>query len=94
MKYIVETIGLHRHVHVVEAETKDEAFRISELADPNWEEYLGQQKISIEEYSESRIQYFKDKQFYWDGTSKLEDGEIAYIHPKTAKVTDEHGNQI
>ena len=28
MKYIVESIGVFRMVHVVEAENKDEAFRI------------------------------------------------------------------
>ena len=43
MKYIVETIGLHRHVHVVEAENEAQAFQIAQVADPNWEEYLGQQ---------------------------------------------------
>jgi hypothetical protein len=94
MKYIVETIGIHRHVHVVEADTKDEAFKIAQIADPNWEEYLGQQKVSVDEYDETRIAYFKNKEFYWDGVSKFEDGEVAYIHPKVTKVYDEHKNQI
>lgn len=94
MKYIVETIGMHRHVHVVEAESQDEAFKVAQLADPNWEEYLGQHKISVEEFNEDRIKYFKNKQFYWDGVSKLADGEVAYIHPKIADVRNESGERI
>lgn len=94
MKYIVETIGIHRHVHVVEAENEKQAFEIAQVADPNWEEYLGQQKVSVEEFSEDRIKYFKNKQFYWDGVSKFEDGEVAYIHPKKAEVRNENGEII
>lgn len=94
MKYIVETIGLHRHVHVVEAESKEEAFKVAQVADPNWEEYLGQQKVSVEEFSEDRIRYFKNKEFYWDGVSKLVDGEVAYIHPKITEVRNGNGERI
>jgi len=94
MKYIVETIGIHRHVHVVEAENEAQAFQIAQVADPNWEEYLGQQKVSIEEFNDARIQYFKNKQFYWDGVSTMVDGEVAYIHPKLAEVRNENGERI
>ena len=94
MKYIVETIGIHRHVHVVEAESESQAFEIAQAADPNWEEYLGQQKVSIETYNEDRIRYFKGKQFYWDGVATMVDNEIAYIHPKTAEVRNEFGERI
>lgn len=94
MKYIVETIGIHRHIHVVEAENEKQAFEIAQIADPNWEEYLGQHRVSVEEFNEDRIQYFKNKQFYWDGVSTLEDGEVAYIHPKRTEVRNEFGDEI
>ena len=94
MKYIVETIGIHRHIHVVEAESQDEAFKIAQLADSNWEEYLGQHKVSVEVFNEDRIKYFKDKQFYWNGLSKFEDGELTYIHPKITEVRNENGERI
>lgn len=82
MKYIVETIGLHRMVHVVEAADEDEALKIAEKADDNWQEYLGTVKIDINEYSEEQIKHFKSKQFFWNGVSKLKDGVIAYDIPE------------
>ena len=78
-KYIVETIQVHRHVHVVEAENEDEALKIAEFADDNWQEYLGQLKVDINEFSEEQIKVFREKEFYWDGVSyKDENGRINY----------------
>ena len=82
MKYIVETIGMFRQVHVVEAETKEEAYEIAEVADDNWQEFLGTTKIDVSEYTEEHISFFKKKEFYWEVISfKDENGEIKYRHP-------------
>jgi hypothetical protein len=81
-KFIVETIQVHRHVHVIEAENESEALFIAEHADDNWQEYLGQLKVDVNEYTEEQIKVFKEKDFYWDGVSyKDENGKINYRHP-------------
>jgi hypothetical protein len=82
MKYIVETIGIFRMVHVVESETEDEALRIACVADDNWQEHLGEMKIDISEYTEEQIAHFKKKQYFWNGVAfKDENGFVAYVHP-------------
>jgi len=79
MKYIVETIQLHRHVHVVEAENEDEALKIARVADDNWQEYLGEVKIDINEYTKEQIAHFERKDFFWSGTSFFnENGQVEY----------------
>ena len=78
MKYIVETISVSRMVHVVEADSEEVALQIAERADDNWQEYLGTLKIDINEYTEEHIKHFKEKQFFWNGVSKMVDGEIEY----------------
>jgi hypothetical protein len=81
-KYIVEQISVHRTVHVVEADNEAEGLLIAEKADDNWQEWLGQMKVDVNEYSDERIAYFKNKEYFWEGVSKLdEDGYIGYIHP-------------
>jgi hypothetical protein len=81
-KYIVETIGIFRMVHVVEAENQTEAFDIARVSDDNWQEHLGEMRIDISEYTEEQIAHFKKKEYFWDGVAfKDEDGFVAYIHP-------------
>lgn len=83
MKYIVETIGIHRHVHVIEADTKEKALAASEIADDNWQEYLGQVKVDISEYTEEHIKHFREKEYWWDGVAYLtDDGTIDYERPE------------
>ena len=41
MKYIVESVGMFRMVHVVECENEADALLIAEHADDNWQEHLG-----------------------------------------------------
>jgi len=91
MKYIVESIGVFRMVHVVEAENADEAFRIAHVADDNWQEHLGEMRMDVSEYSEEHIAHFKKKDYFWDGVAfKDEDGFVAYIHPKGEVVKDKN----
>ena len=82
MKYIVESISTFRHIHVVEADTKEEAFSIATEADDNWQEFLGVTKLDVNEYTEGRAQVFKSKDFYWDGVARREDGELVYDRPE------------
>ena len=82
MKYIVETIGMFRQVHVVEADNEESAFEIAEVADDNWQEFLGVTKLDINEFTEEQIAHFRKKDFYWDGVSyKDENGVINYHRP-------------
>lgn len=82
MKYIVETISLHRHVHVVVAESEEKALSIANEADDNWQEYLGQVKVDISEFNEDQIKHFRDKQYFWDGVAfRDENGGIDYLRP-------------
>lgn len=82
MKYIVETLQVHRHVHVVEAEDEASALDIARHADDNWQEFLGELKVDINEFTEEQIAHFRKKDFFWDGVSyRNEDGVISYEHP-------------
>ena len=86
-KYIVEQLSAFRNVYVIEADTEEEAVKISEYADDNWQEWLGNLKIDVNEYTDERIAYFKHKDYYWAGeTYKDKDGYVAYHHPNGEDV--------
>lgn len=86
-KFIVEQVSLHRNVYVVEADTEAEARKVASVADDNWQSWLGHLDVDVSEYSDERIAYFKDKQYFWDGVSyKDADGFLAYIHPSGENV--------
>jgi hypothetical protein len=80
-KYIVESIGMFRQVHVIEAENEDTAMEIARTADDNWQQYLGEMKVDISEFTPERIKHFQEKEFFWEGISfKDENGVIRYKH--------------
>ena len=80
-KYIVESIGMFRQVHVVEAENEDAAMEIARTADDNWQQYLGEMKVDISEFTPERIKHFQEKEFFWEGISfKDENGVVRYKH--------------
>lgn len=82
MKYIVETLGIFRMVHVVEAENKDEAYNIASITDDNWQEHLGEMRVDICEYTEEQIAHFRKKQYFSDHVSfKDGNGALSYLHP-------------
>lgn len=86
-KFIIEQLSIHRNVYVVEAENETEAQKVADVADDNWQEWLGSVKVDVNEYSEERIAYFKHKDYFWAGISyKDEDGFLSYIHPSGEKV--------
>ena len=86
-KYIVEQISVHRSVYVVEAENEEDAKKVASVADDNWQQWLGQLDVDVNEYSEERIAYFKHKDYFWDGVSyKDENGYLAYIHPSGERI--------
>jgi hypothetical protein len=86
-KYIVESIGMFRQVHVVEAENEEEAFKVAETADDNWQEFLGTTKIDVSEFTEEHISVFRKKEYFWEGVSfKDESGVVHYKHTN-GKVT-------
>lgn len=86
-KFIVEQLSIHRNVYVVEAPTEAEARQVASVADDNWQQWVGQLDVDVSEYSEERIAYFKNKQYFWNGVSyKDADGFLAYIHPSGENV--------
>lgn len=87
MKYIVETIGVFRMVHVVEAPDETEAFAVARAADDNWQEHLGEMKVDIQPYTEEHIKRFKEKDFFWEGTAyRAANGTVGYLHPNGSCV--------
>ena len=83
MKYIVEMIQLHRMIHVVEADNEEDALSIAKVADDNWQEYLGELKIDVNEFTEEQISHFRKKEFFWDGVSYRDaNGVIEYKRPE------------
>ena len=81
-KYIVESIGMFRQIHVVEAKNEEEAFKVAETADDNWQEFLGTTKVDVSEFTEEHISVFRKKEFFWEGVSfKNENDELKYRHP-------------
>lgn len=85
MKYIVESIGMFRQIHVVEAENEEKAFEIAEVADDNWQKFIGTTKIDVNEYTEEQIAHYRKKEFFWEGVSYMEDGTVKYFHGKDEK---------
>ena len=86
-KFIIEQVSLHRNVYVVEAETEAEARKVASVADDNWQAWLGHLDVDVNEYSDERIAYFKNKDYFWDGVSyKDADGYLAYIHPSGENI--------
>ena len=81
-KYIVEQLMVYRNVYVVEADNETQAIKVAEHADDNWQKFLGTTTIDINEYTDTRIAYFKEKEYFWDGCSYVDgDGYIAYRYP-------------
>lgn len=82
-KYIVETISQFRHIHVVEAESEEQALSVANEADENWQEYLGTTKLDVQEFTEEHVKHFREKQFWYDGVCyRNAAGEIDYKRPK------------
>jgi hypothetical protein len=72
---------MFRQVHVVEAESEDAAMEVARNADDNWQEYLGEMKVDISEFTPERIKHFQEKEFFWEGISfKDENGVVRYKH--------------
>jgi hypothetical protein len=81
-KYIVEQLMTYRNVYVVEADNETQATKVAEHADDNWQKFLGTTNIDVNEYTDERIAYFKEKEYFWDGWSYIDnDGFIAYRYP-------------
>ena len=81
-KYIVEQLMVYRNVYVVEADNETQAIKVAEHADDNWQKFLGTTTIDINEYTDVRIAYFKEKEYFWDGCSYVDaEGFIAYRYP-------------
>jgi hypothetical protein len=85
-KYIVESIGMFRQVHVVEAENEDTAMEIARTADDNWQQYLGEMKVDISEFTPERIKHFQEKEFFWEGISFKDENDVVRYKHKNGQV--------
>ena len=83
MKYLVEVLSTFRNVYVIEAASEEEALKVTEHCDDNWQEWLGYQKLDVRPFTDEQREYFKSKDnYFWEGyISVNEDGHIVYNYP-------------
>jgi hypothetical protein len=89
MKYILETVEVFRHIHIVEAPDEESALKIASVADDNWQEHMGQLKYDCRKYTEEDVRMLADgKKYFWHGVAyENENGCVAYVQPD-GKVID------
>lgn len=82
-KFIVESLSTFYEIHVVEAESEEQAKEIAREADWNMSDWLGQTFIDVRDSTDSEIERFqqRDKYFFRGYTTMNEDGDIVYMHP-------------
>lgn len=93
-KYIVETVSMYRMVHVVEVEDESDIPLLTQNADDNWQQHLGELRFDITEYSEEKVARFREKDYFWDGVSTInEAGFIVYKYPN-GEIRDAHSVKV
>jgi len=93
-KYIVETVSMHRMVHIVEVEDEKDIRLLTQNADDNWQQHLGELQFDVTEYSEEKVARYREKQYFWDGVSFIDgDGFIKYKYPN-GEIRDAHSVKV
>jgi repressor of nif and glnA expression len=78
-KFVVETVNTFYEVHLVEAETVEEAEKIAANTDYNASKWLGQQVANVSEFKEEDLQRLKQiDSYFFDGYASAENGIIVY----------------
>lgn len=82
-KFIVESISTFYEIHVVEAESEEQAKEIAKETDWNMSEWIGQTFIDVRDHTEEEIDRFqkRDKYFFKGYATMDENGNIYYMHP-------------
>ena len=90
-KFIVETLQTFREVHIVEAETREDAEFIALNSDYNASYYLGSQILETKRYETIDHDRFREKdEYFWEGVKSINaDGYLVYDTPVGCKITDE-----
>ena len=79
-KFIVETISTFSEIHIVEAESEEQAQFIAKNSDYNASKWLGQQFVAVEKYSEKDLERIKKRDdYFFEGFSTIDkDGCLVY----------------
>ncbi len=90
-KFIVETVHSFREIHIVEADTRENAEIIAEKSDYNASYYLGHHTLDVKPFTVDEILRYKNNDVYfWDGVKSVNaDGCLVYTTEHGPRVTDE-----
>ena len=78
-KFIVETISTFSEIHIVEAESEEQAQFIAKNSDYNASKWLGQQVANISEFDERDMPRLeKVDSYFFGGYATIEDDYLLY----------------
>ncbi|MFZ9241383.1 MAG: hypothetical protein ACO22R_09600 [Chitinophagaceae bacterium] len=78
-KFVVETVSTFYEVHLVEAESEEEAKKIAGNSDYNASKWLGQQIANISEFKEEDLPRLKQiDSYFFDGYAGIDNGYLRY----------------
>lgn len=82
-KFLVESLQTFHEVHVIEAESAEEAKKIASESDYNASVWLGTTFLEVNEYSDARIEQWKQREpYFFDGYARVdENGVLEYRKP-------------
>lgn len=82
-KFLVESLQTFHEVHVIEAESAEEAKKIASESDYNASVWLGTTFLEVNEYSDARIEQWKQREpYFFDGYARVdENGYLEYRKP-------------
>ena len=89
--FIVETLQTFREVHVIEANSREDAEKIAENSDYNMSVFLGSQILTVKPYSHVSIEEYRaEDKYFWEGVKSVNaDGYLVYTTSHGPRVTDE-----
>lgn len=90
-KFIVETLVNFREIHVVEADSRENAAKIAQNSDYNMSVCLGTQILTVKPYSEAAVDdYIVEDEYFWEGVKSANaDGYLVYTTNNGSRVTNE-----
>ena len=82
-KFLVESLQTFHEVHVIEAETAEEAKKIAAESDYNASIWLGTTFLEVNECSDARIEQWKQREkYFFEGYARVDkDGFLEYRKP-------------
>ncbi len=78
-KFVVESVSTFYEVHLVEAESAEQAEKIARNSDYNASKWLGQQIANVSEFKEEDLPRLQQlDSYFFEGYAGLEDGCLRY----------------